>query len=252
MRPEVDELLAGFRPMSLAELDERAALLRRVDHKYVLEWDAFEALARRLQEDHEALEIDGGRHFGYESMYFDTAGLRCFRDHVEERRPRFKARTRCYRDSGACSFEVKLKTADDETDKRQLEHPPERRDRLTREAERFLAESVSDVGLDLDGRLEPSLRTEFRRMTLASPNASARLTCDLDVRLSRPGDGSRSLKGDLVLLESKSEDGEAAADRMLAEMGVEPISLSKYKVGIELLTEQGGRAERDPSARFFA
>lgn len=38
--------------------------------------------------------------------------------------PRFRARTRWYKDTGQCVFEVKLKLTEDETDKRQTDHPP--------------------------------------------------------------------------------------------------------------------------------
>ena len=93
----------------LDALDERAALLRRVDHKYALPESAFEQLVRRLRADHQVLEIEGRRVFRYSTTYFETPDLRCFIDHVENRLPRFKARSRLYEDSGQCVFEVKLK-----------------------------------------------------------------------------------------------------------------------------------------------
>jgi hypothetical protein len=103
--------VASLGTVSLDELESRAALLRRVDRKYVLDAEQLEELAARLAGDHDILEIEGERAFTYESTYFDTPDLRCFHDHVRDREPRFKARTRWYRDSGLCVFEVKLKRA---------------------------------------------------------------------------------------------------------------------------------------------
>jgi hypothetical protein len=207
---------------------------------------------RRLQADHDVLEIDGLRRFGYDTTYFDTADLRCFDDHVADRRPRFKARTRIYRDSGECFFEVKLKTADGETDKRQIDYSADDRERMTRAAERCLASALRDVSLDEDRRLEPSLRTEFERVTLAAQRGSERLTCDFRVRLSRAGGGHRRLRDGLVLLETKSEEGDSPADRQLAEMDVESISLSKYRAGIAMLSDRGAREPPDEGERFFS
>jgi hypothetical protein len=249
---QLDRLLERFRPVSLEELDERAELLRRLDRKYVLDWDAFASLMERLRPDHDVLDIEGRRRFNYETIYFDTADLRCFRDHVEDIQPRFKARTRHYRDSGECFFEVKLKTRDGETDKRQVEHPVHDRERMTPTAQRFRAEALRDVSIDEPGEVEPKLRTEFERVTLASREGSERLTSDFRVRLCRWGGGERRLRDHLVLLETKSEDCDSPADRLLSEMGVESVSLSKYKVGMAMLSEQGARGEPDEAERFFS
>ena len=142
------ELVDGFDPVTLEELDERAALLRRVDNKYGVERARFEELLERLRDDHQVLEIDGGRVFEYCSTYFDTPELRCFNDHVEDRQPRFKARTRLYVDSDRCVFEVKLKGKDDETDKRQTDHAMEDAERFTDSARECLEQALKDAGLE--------------------------------------------------------------------------------------------------------
>src|SRR3954453_20720538 len=128
----MDDLLRGLRTISLAALDERAALLRRVDRKYIADPKQLAQLIERLGEDHDVLEIDGRRAFSYDTVYFDTADLRCFREHAEDVRPRFKARTRCYVDAGDCNFEVKVKRRDGETDKRQTPEDGTRRSGVKR------------------------------------------------------------------------------------------------------------------------
>jgi hypothetical protein len=232
-----DELLGSLRAISLEELDDRAALLHRVDAKHLVDRDAFAALVQRLAGDHEVLEIDGRRAFAYETVYFDSPQLGCYRDHVEGRRPRWKARTRLYRDSGICHFEVKIKGADDETDKRRADHPCEAVDRLGEDAERLVRDALGEAGLAPPAQLEPVLRTTFDRVTLAAAQGGARVTCDLGLGLARMDGERRRLRSDLVLVETKSEGGDSPADVLLAEQGVSPVSLSKYRVGVDLLVE---------------
>ena len=237
-----EDLVTGFDPVSLEELDERAALLRRVDNKYAVEREAFSRLLERLREDHQVLEIDGRREFGYRSTYFDTPDLRCFVDHVEDRQPRFKARTRLYEDSERCVFEVKLKREDDETDKRQTDYAVDDAERFTDSAQECLGEALRSVGLEPPEEMAPTLLTRFRRVTLASREGSERLTCDIGVRLSNPDGAAAELREGMILVETKSERGESPADRALDELGLEPISLSKYRVGMSLV----GGADHTP------
>jgi VTC domain-containing protein len=244
-----EALVERFDPVSLDELDERAALLRRVDHKYAVERARFARLLEQLRDDHQVLEIDGRRMFGYRSTYFDTPDLRCYVDHVEDRRPRFKARTRLYVDSESCVFEVKLKGHSGETDKRQVDHPAAEADRFTGSARGCLKEALGDAGLDAPERMAPTLLTRFERITLAAREGSERLTCDLGVRLANPHGQAACLRDGVILVETKSENGESPADRALADLGLESISLSKYRVGMSLVG--GAEQEPQPGSELF-
>ena len=86
--------MSDLDPISLEQLDENAALRERVDTKYVIDRDRLVNTLDRLSGSYRVLEIDSRRSFDYESVYFDTSELNCFRDHIEGRRPRFKARSR--------------------------------------------------------------------------------------------------------------------------------------------------------------
>ncbi len=250
MAGDLDAALSRFDGISLKALDERAALLRRIDNKYAVGSEQLVELLGRLRCDHQVLEIDDQRVFGYSTVYFETPDLRCFVDHVEDRIPRFKARTRVYEDSGDCVFEVKLKRTEDETDKRQLHYSAGDRDHLTDEARSCLESALEDAGVAVPDELEASLISSFDRVTFAARRGSERLTCDLGVRLVSP-DGPRAvMKGDLVLVETKSEDGESPADRLLTEMGEEPISLSKYRVGMSLVGAASGFGDQ-PGRELF-
>lgn len=246
---DVHELLGEFDGISLAALDERAALLRRIDNKYAVPDAAFAELTGRLRADHQVLEIDGRREFAYTTTYFDTPDLRCFTEHVEDRVPRFKARSRFYEDTGKCAFEVKLKRSGGEMDKRQIDYAPDDRGRLTDEARECVFSALEGAGLNAPDELAQSLVTSFTRLTLAAGDGSARLTCDLRVQLSARG-RAVAMRSGLVLVETKSESGDSPADRHLATMGLEPISLSKYRVGMSTV---GGadRFGQQPGSELF-
>ena len=246
------EALGELRPITLEELDERAALLKRVDAKYLVARADLEALVRELASDHDVLEIGGRRSFAYRSVYFDTPGLRAFRDHVNGVRPRFKLRTRCYLDDGTCRFEIKLKTAGDETDKRQVEHPEDEPERLTGEAVALVAETLAEAGAEPAEDLRPVLSTEFDRFTLAAREGAGRITVDTSLRLRRLPDGeARAMDRSLALVESKTPDGHGRADVLLLGAGLAPVSLSKYRTGIDLLVERDDSAETAAVRRAF-
>jgi hypothetical protein len=229
--------LDRFEPVSLAELDERAALQRRVDQKYLVDAGRLAQLLDALCPDHVVLEIDGGRTFDYRSTYFDTPELKCFFDHVRDVVPRYKLRTRRYVTTHACAFEVKIKQEDGETVKHSVDHGADEGE-ITPEARRLIDRALRGAGLEPPGELETTLVTEFARSTLALRDGGERVTIDRGVRLSH-GDESLVLRDDFALLESKNEDGEGRADRVLAELGAQPISLSKYRLGIGRLACHG-------------
>ena len=247
---DLHEILSAFEGVPLDILDKRAALLRRVDNKYAVGTTEFEQLLARLADDHQVLEIDGNREFRYSTTYFETPDLRCFIDHVEDRVPRFKARARCYEDSDACVFEVKLKRSGDETDKRQIDYATGDRRRLTDEAWDCLRSALEQVGLDPPEKLGPILTTEFERVTLAAREGSERLTCDFGVRLTGADGQAARMRSDLVLAETKSESGTSPADRELQNMQLQPISLSKYRVGMSLVGGAAGYGEQPGSELF--
>jgi VTC domain len=243
------DALAAYTPVSLEEMDARAAFQRRVDSKFLLPAERFAAVAEDLRSDHDALEAAGTREARYESVYFDTPGLRCFDDHVEGTLPRFKIRTRLYVDGRACSFEVKIKQGDGETTKQQLPYDPAEHATLTPEARAFADRSLHRcAGRPAPEHLVPALTTRFRRATLVARDGSERVTCDLELRLVRSDGGCAELVDHLVLVEVKSEAGTGRCERLLRDAGVDEVSVSKYRSGIALLAREdpslGGDAAR--------
>lgn len=220
-------------PISLAEVNEDTGLMRRVDKKFLLTRAQLAALLERLDENFRVMEISGRRVFGYSSTYFDTAELDQFRAHRQGRRRRFKVRTRTYLDSGLCMFEAKLKGARGETDKHRIPHPLDQQTYMNSDAEDFLSELLDEhYGIPLP-ELIPVMTIDYLRGTLVNPNSQERVTCDVGL-LCR--DDDQQVNGpDLVVVETKSADGKGVADKVLAELGIRHLSMSKYCVGIALL-----------------
>ena len=230
--------LDEFEPVSLEEVDKRASLQKRVDHKYIVTLDRLAELLDDLRADHQVLEIDGDRTFDYRSVYFDTPDHRCFDEHVRDVKPRFKLRTRHYVTTEQCVFEVKVKQPDGETIKESIDYDGASADRLTDQAHEVIAQVLAKHGIDPPAELRPSLTTEFRRSTLGLRDRPERLTIDRALGL-RCGDDLLCLRDDRALMETKTEDGEGGADRVLREAGVEPVSFSKYRLGIGQLARPG-------------
>jgi hypothetical protein len=224
----------SFRAVGLAELETSAALQDRVDCKYVISLEQFAALAERLLTTHAVLAIEGRRAFRYRTTYFDTGELRIFRDHIQQRRRRYKCRAREYVDSGLCMFEVKLKGPRGRTIKHRIPYDRTRRDELSGPALAFLRECLQRCyGRAPDGELRPALDVAYTRVTFAAPELGERVTCDFDLAFSAPGGASGQLAEDRVIVESKSAHGNATADRALRALGARPeVGCSKYCLGV--------------------
>ena len=227
----------GFAPVPLEEVLRTAELQTRVDRKYLVPHRAFAEFERGLaaQGEWAELEIDGRRGFAYASVYFDTPDLLGYRQHVQGRRRRFKARTRGYLDSGTASFEVKMEGARSATVKERTAHPVDRLDEFTPEARDFLAAVLHrEYGIEPPRDLRPAAVTSYRRRTLVRRSGGARLTLDEGL-VFRIGTDTVPVPPGWVLAESKSPGGDTPADRLLRSLGVRPRSISKYCLAVMCL-----------------
>jgi hypothetical protein len=225
----------GFSPVSLSELDNRAALQRRTDRKYFVSGVTLEALLAALTESHAVLEIDGTRIFGYRNVYFDSPSLLTYREHVQRRRRRFKVRSRHYVDSDQHWFEVKLKGRRSQTVKERVSSSSDLHGVLAPTTLDFLRETLSNhYGKELTADLAPTLHMRYSRVTLACLNAPERLTIDVDLRFAGANGLVSAMAPEWAILESKSAHGRAEADHLLRTLGVRPVDCSKYCLGITL------------------
>ena len=216
--------------VSLAEIGNTAGLQTRRDRKYVVAPALVDRLVSELWPGVLALEIDGQRDFGYESLYFDTPDLVSYRAAAHRRRRRFKVRHRHYVDAGSAMLEVKVRTGRGRNAKLRL--PVDSAEaNLFSAAGRVFVDGV--VGAGTAEGLVPILTTRDRRATLVDPDGPSRLTIDRAVTCTDRDDSTASVVG--VVIETKTAGPSSRFDRWLWAQGHRPIRLSKYCTGLAAL-----------------
>ncbi|GAA4938501.1 polyphosphate polymerase domain-containing protein [Actinoplanes utahensis] len=226
--------LAHFAPIGLDELVGEAALLTRLDRKYLLPADALPNLLDRMPHGVRELEIDGRRTFGYRSVYFDTAGFDAYLAAARRRRRRFKVRIRTYLDSGLDFVEVKTRGSRGVTVKERIPYAGNGRD-LGPEGRAHAARTLAGAGIlpaDLD--LRAVLATYYHRTTLYVPSTGSRVTIDTGLAWQLT-DGSTVHMPHSVIVETKSARAASGVDRLLWSLGHRPCSISKYATGLAAL-----------------
>ncbi|GAB3662775.1 polyphosphate polymerase domain-containing protein [Nocardioides korecus] len=238
----VEDAVAGLVGLSLEQVNERAALMTRVDRKYFVDAATLAAFFERTEGRFAVLDIEGRRLMGYHSTYFDTADMDTYRDHLKGRRRRYKVRLRTYTDTGTHFLEVKHKGLRAVTRKTRVPYtgdldlsapPPVLGDR----GHAFVSTIVDGAYRQrLPGRLSPSFSTTNRRATLVSLVDDARVTFDVDVYLTDSSGvaGYANLRSGYAMVETKSGRGASFADRALRELGVRPVKVSKYCAAVAL------------------
>lgn len=232
-------LVGDLPAIDLPTLQADAELAVRTDRKHLLSWDDVTSLLRSLAPTHAALEIGGRRAFAYDTTYFDTDDLHCFRAHAQGRRRRYKCRTRLYADTDVCALEVKLRGAREQTVKLRRPVAPRRHGCLDADGRAFLSDCLGVVPA-----LAPVLRGRHTRVTLVAEGER----CTLDFDLAYAGGGA--LAPGLVIVESKSARGRGAADRALLALGSRPVPCSKYCLGIALQRRAAAPVELRPLVRM--
>ncbi|MET7402296.1 polyphosphate polymerase domain-containing protein [Dactylosporangium sp. NPDC005572] len=236
-------LLDELAPVGLGDLVERAALLTRVDRKYVLPAATLPVLLERLSGTARVLEIDGRRSFGYRSDYLDTPALDSYLGVAHRRRRRFKVRIRSYRDTGDRFAEVKTRGPRGVTVKHRVPYTGDADARAY--ARTVLGAAV--VPCDT-AALRRTLTTRYERSTLLLPASGSRLTVDTGLAWVLPGDvlpggpggpggpdGPACALPDRVVVETKSARAAGPADRLLWSLGHRPRAVSKYATGLAAL-----------------
>ncbi|MEU6201443.1 polyphosphate polymerase domain-containing protein [Streptomyces sp. NPDC047061] len=229
--------LSQLRGATLAEVDAAAALQHRVDRKYLVPLDRARRLVAHLADSHHVLDLGTGRRTtNYLSTYFDTPELGAWRGHVQQRRRRWKVRTRLYAEDGLCRVEVKTKDGRGATVKHALRVPAAEYGELSGSAAEFTESMLEQAGVPVAvEELSAAVEVRYVRAALADLRHGSRVTLDSTLSCRRD-DRTAALDPGYVLVETKGGARPAPADRLLLGMGVRPVSLSKYVIGQSLLT----------------
>ena len=232
--------------LSLADVVAGAPALTRLDRKYVVPVAVVQEVISRLPSCWGVLAlppVPGGdpvrRTTHYRSTYFDTPDLATVRAHVQQRRRRWKARSRLYVEDDLCRTEVKAKDGRGLTVKTVTGADAAHYGRLTDPARTFLTDTLAGHRIAVDAAtLVPSIEITYERMTFARVDEQpARMTLDWGVRGAAPDVGAGAapthreqvwVDPGHVLLETKGGPSPSDADRLLGGLGVRPRSFSKY------------------------
>lgn len=229
-------LARRFDAVGIDALNARAAMLQRLDNKYVVDAAVLERALPALADAFDMLEIGGLRAFAYETCYFDGPAWESYFDHHQGRRKRAKVRMRRYLDSGQCFAEIKLKDKRGITVKRRL--PCEAVDFgfLDEAAHAHVRSAYRDMYREeFPHGLSRTLDTRYTRMSLVAKRGGERLTIDSGLRFLAEG-RSRDIADRLFILETKSANGNGLADRILRGLHQHPVKhCSKYCAGMAFL-----------------
>jgi hypothetical protein len=225
---DLNALLKRFEPISLQEMDS-VRLMNRTDTKFMVSRAQLEDMLLHLGSNYRILEVGDVRVNRYQTLYFDTIDFRCYRQHHNGKRNRFKIRKREYVESQLSFLEYKEKTNKGRTIKSRIKLGG-------------IAESIDEKeNAFIDERThehreyEPKLWNSFGRITLVDTRAGERLTIDTDITFQF-GDRSAGIP-ELVIIEVKRDEQSGASEvlRQLKHQLVRPESMSKYCLGVALL-----------------
>jgi VTC domain len=228
-------LARAFAPIGLNELNAKAAMLERIDNKYVVRAEVLAQAVAELALRFDILEIDGKRSFTYETCYFDDVDRHSYFDHHQGRRQRAKVRVRKYLDAGLCFVEVKLKDKRGTTIKKRMRYALEKYGTLDAQAVAHVRQAFRDqYERDFEHVLEPSLEMSYRRLTLVAKDGGERMTVDGGIRFHAGGE-VHATEGDVFVVETKSASGNGIADKVLRNLHQHPTNAcSKYCVGMSM------------------
>ncbi len=233
----VDDLSAEFAVFSGHNLKQQdsAALMNRIDSKYLLSRDKVQQLLADLQVGYSVLEIDDRRLFTYQNTYFDSPQFDYFRQHHNGKLNRHKVRYRRYVETDTEFLEIKFKTNKRRTIKERV-----LLDRLSSLAAEQGQEFTEEILSEQEAQaLSPSLHVNYRRATLMNTSGEERLTLDFDLRYSAVNSGLEYRMKDLVIVENKRFGKLRNSPFMdiAKERRFKSSSFSKYCIGC-CLTEQ--------------
>jgi hypothetical protein len=225
------QALAQFQPHGLADLN-KAALMNRVDSKFVLPISLLPVLLTQLKQHYTVLEIAGQRVFHYQNQYYDTADHLFYRHHHNGKLNRYKVRHRYYVETDTHFLEVKFKNNKKRTIKQRIKVPdhqyfyPE-----------FVAEQCSHLPPSSAWQLAVQQHSGYQRIALANEASAERLTLDFNLWYENTK-GNRFIQLPFVFiaeLKQAKKSKQSPFYQLMSRYGISPISFSKYCIGQAML-----------------
>lgn len=238
----LQEAAAAMPAITLEEM-ESVKLLNRVDSKFVTDTSTLlKVLEDARKAGYSALQTGGSKLIPYSSVYYDTPGMKMFRDHHNRHLVREKVRTRVYLNSGLSFLEIKLKNNHGRTKKKRTPIPESELKDFTFDdtACAYLA-AHSAVTADM---ITPVLSTNFTRITLVNSQRSERITIDTDLHFENYRTGNSVSLDGLAIIELKQDSLQQSTMRdILLDHRVKQMRVSKYCIAV-VLTDTDAKGNR--------
>jgi len=232
------DVLKGYSSHGLADL-KGAALMDRVDTKYIIPLQQLPYILAELKADYSALEMQTNRVFTYHNTYFDTLDHHFYHAHHQGKLNRYKVRHRHYVDTKTGFLEVKFKNNKGRTIKSRIQSP--KADINSPQASEFLASKLQPT----HRQLKPTQFGSYQRIALANEASCERITFDLNLSFSAPIPSeqfSNNQQASIYLphmfiaeLKQSRHDTNSPFARLMAHRGIRPSKFSKYCIGCSLV-----------------
>lgn len=227
--------LKDFKSISLNSLNAKASLLKRMEKKYLLTSKDFIKMLPELKKGYDILEINNKKVFSYDNVYMDTEDYLFYNQHNDRLNSRTKVRTRFYVDSNQAFFEFKHKL-NWVTNKYRYEFPYQEHGFMTKGKKRFFDGIWQSIyGTTNVPEITPSLKTNYRRITMVSKRWWERLTFDFWITATnlRTQNAKTIELNNLIIVESKSTRNISRGTRLMDKFWIKRCtSCSKYSLGI--------------------
>lgn len=224
-------ILDTFAGHGLKDL-KNAALMDRVDTKYLIPIEHLQPLLKKLLPHYSALEIDKKRVFTYHNTYFDTEQYDFYYDHHQGKLNRYKVRHRNYVDSKRGFLEVKFKNNKGRTIKSRIESTCAN---VTDSAQKtFLGEKLDERF----SSLKAAQWGAYERIALANEKCGERLTLDMNLTFQSMDESTRVSFPTFFIAELKQNkhDLQSPFAQEMSKMGIRPNKFSKYCMGCAVIS----------------
>jgi hypothetical protein len=237
-------VLKQFTPHSLVE-QNTAALMNRMDSKYLLPISFFNTLMLTLANDYSILAAYGKRIFNYQTTYFDNKNKKFYLDHHNGKLNRYKIRFRRYVESNMGFIESKYKNNKKRTIKLRIPM-----DCTLPDQERINKFVKQTLGYAT--KLETALFVNYHRITLLNKQNLERITIDLNLSFRNAVDQKQSIQNKVFIVEIKQENKKqpSVCDHVLKKHGYHTINFSKYCMGTILTTATSNNSPAVKYNRF--
>lgn len=228
----IDNVIDKFASISLNGMD-KVKLMNRIDTKYVVSKEILIKILDTISKDFFILEMEGKRHFPYQSLYYDTTDDFMYKAHHNGKLNRYKIRFRKYVTSDDTFLEIKKKVKGIRTLKNRI---------LVKKIEGSL-EEVSKKFIEKHTpfnsvALESKIYTNFHRITLVSKGLTERVTIDTDLDFYKEKNKNFQLNNSAIIeLKRDGNSGDSKLTAVLNHFGIHPHGMSKYCIG-RALTEE--------------